>query len=95
MKKIILASVSSIALLGLAACSDTDTTTTESIQTETVAPEADDTTTQSIQGESDADVIIVPDDDAAATDVPTDDTTTQSIDPDANAEEGEQAPAAQ
>lgn len=37
MKKLILASVSGIALMGLAACSDTDGTTTQSVP-ETSAP---------------------------------------------------------
>lgn len=35
MKKLILASVSGIALLGLAACSDTDGTTTQAVPDET------------------------------------------------------------
>lgn len=67
MKKIILASASSIALLGLAACSDTDTTTTQSIEPEvqetapTVVPQGSPT---------------LPTDEAAPA---TDNTTTQSI----------------
>lgn len=38
MKKLILASVSGIALLGLAACSDTDGTTTQAVPPEQDAP---------------------------------------------------------
>ncbi len=40
MKKLILASVSGIALMGLAACSDTDGTTTQSVPSEQEAPMA-------------------------------------------------------
>ncbi|MEO3385498.1 hypothetical protein [Mesorhizobium sp. CAU 1741] len=40
MKKLILASVSGIALMGLAACSDTDETTTQSVPSEQEAPMA-------------------------------------------------------
>ena len=55
MKKLVLASVSAVALLGLAACTDTDDTTTQSTNppAETATPGAtppatDDTTTQAI-----------------------------------------------
>jgi ABC-type oligopeptide transport system substrate-binding subunit len=40
MKKLILASASSIAMLGLAACSDTDTTTTQGLPEEDPAVQA-------------------------------------------------------
>ena len=40
MKKLILASVSGIALMGLAACNDTDGTTTQSVPSEQEAPMA-------------------------------------------------------
>ncbi len=75
MKKIILATVSSIALLGLAACSDTDTTTTQSVQ-----PDVE-TTDPTMAPGDDTNVIIVPEttDDGVAADR----TTTQSISPDA------------
>ena len=62
MKKLVLASVSALALFGVAACSDTDETTTQSVDepaaTETVPatpPATDNTTTQSVEpdGESD------------------------------------------
>lgn len=67
MKKIILASASAIALLGLAACSDTDDTTTQSTvpevqQTEPAAPTMTPTP-------------------PAADEPTTDDTTTQSVEP--------------
>ena len=61
MKKLVLASVSALALFGVAACSDTDETTTQSVDepaaTETVPatpPATDNTTTQSVEpdGES-------------------------------------------
>jgi hypothetical protein len=74
MKKIILASVSSIALLGLAACSDTDTTTTQSVQ-----PEIQ-TTDPTMAPGTDTNVIVVPETNDG---VPADQTTTQSISPDA------------
>jgi type IV pilus biogenesis protein CpaD/CtpE len=45
MKKLILASVSGIALMGLAACSDTDGTTTQAVPTEQEAPMAQPDTT--------------------------------------------------
>jgi PBP1b-binding outer membrane lipoprotein LpoB len=70
MKKIILATVSSLALLGLAACSDTDTTTTQSID-----PAAEDTATPA----PNTNVTVVPEADENA---PADPTTTQSIEPD-------------
>ncbi|TKT80162.1 hypothetical protein [Aquamicrobium sp. LC103] len=41
MKKLILASISGIALLGLAACSDTDETTTQGVQPEAPATTPD------------------------------------------------------
>ena len=75
MKKIILASVSSLALLGLAACSDSDTTTTQSIQ-----PEVQDTA-PTVAPDEDTNVIVVPDTDEDAS---TDNTTTQSIAPEAD-----------
>lgn len=40
MKKLILASVSAIALMGLAACSDTDNTTTQGLPEQDQAPMA-------------------------------------------------------
>ena len=56
MKKLVLASVSALALFGVAACSDTDETTTQSVDepaaTETVPatpPATDNTTTQSVE----------------------------------------------
>ena len=61
MKKFIIAAASAVAVLGLAACSDTDETTTQSVDepaaTETVPatpPATDNTTTQSVEpdGES-------------------------------------------
>ena len=61
MKKLVLASVSALALFGVAACSDTDETTTQSVDepaaTETAPatpPATDNTTTQSVEpdGES-------------------------------------------
>jgi len=66
MNKIILASVSSLALLGLAACSDTDSTTTQSTQ-----PEVQETAPTVVPG-SDTNVIVVPETDetAPADDVP-------------------------
>ncbi len=75
MKKIILASVSSIALLGLVACGDTDNTTTQSIE-----PEVQETAPTAVP-DNDTDVTVVPE---AGTDeaAPTDDTTTQSIEGD-------------
>jgi len=75
MKKIIIASVSALALLGLAACGDTDTTTTQSVQ-----PEAQDTAPTVVPG-ADTNVIVVPETDENA---PTDDTTTRSITPEAD-----------
>lgn len=75
MKKIILASVSSLALLGLAACGDSDTTTTQSIE-----PEVQDTAPTAVPNE-DTDVIVVPE---ADEDASTDGTTTQSITPEAD-----------
>lgn len=70
MKRMLIASASAIALLGLAACSDnTDATTTQSmpepIETQPIVPaepevapvpETDDTTTQSIAPTDDAEV---------------------------------------
>ncbi|MDN2580577.1 hypothetical protein [Aquibium sp. ELW1220] len=73
MKKIILASVSSLALLGLAACSDTDTTTTQSVE-----PEVQETAPTVTPG-TDTNVIVVPETDDTT---PADGTTTQSITPD-------------
>ncbi len=68
MKKLILASVSGVALLGLAACTDTDTTTTQGLPAEdpamttttpgatgTMAPPAD-VQTESLAPEADDDV---------------------------------------
>ncbi|RST85972.1 hypothetical protein EJC49_13000 [Aquibium carbonis] len=75
MKRIILASVSSIALLGLVACSDSDTTTTQSIQ-----PEVQ-TTDPTMAPADDTNVIVVPESDG----VPADQTTTQSITPNVDA----------
>lgn len=72
MKKIIIASVSSLALLGLAACSDTDTTTTQSVE-----PEVQETAPVTTPG-ADTNVIVVPETDEAT---PADGTTTQSITP--------------
>lgn len=72
MKKIILASVSSLALLGLAACSDTDTTTTQSTQ-----PEVQDTAPTGVPA-TDPNLTVAP---SADDSVPTDGTTTQSIAP--------------
>jgi len=43
MKKLILASVSGIALMGLAACSDTDGTTTQALPDDPAAPAQTDT----------------------------------------------------
>ncbi|KFB09682.1 hypothetical protein [Nitratireductor basaltis] len=61
MKKVLVGAVASIGLLGLAACSDTDDTTTQSVdpaaeeQVVPVEPDAtDNTTTQSIEPEADA-----------------------------------------
>jgi PBP1b-binding outer membrane lipoprotein LpoB len=59
MKKIIIASVSSLALLGLAACSDTDTTTTQSVE-----PEVQETAPVTTPG-ADTNVIVVPETDEA------------------------------
>jgi len=72
MKKIILATVSSLALLGLAACSDTDTTTTQSID-----PAAEDSAAPATPA-PDTNVTVVPEADDTA---PADPTTTQSIEP--------------
>jgi maltose-binding protein MalE len=71
MKKIILASVSSIALLGLVACGDTDNTTTQSIE-----PEVQETA-PTVVPDNETNVTVVPEADTAIE--PTDDTTTQSI----------------
>ena len=56
MKKLVLASVSALALFGVAACSDTDSTTTQSVEepaaVETAPanpPATDNTTTQSVE----------------------------------------------
>lgn len=73
MKKIIIASVSSLALLGLAACSDTDTTTTQSVQ-----PEVQETAPTVAPG-TDTNVIVTPETDDT---LPADGTATQSITPD-------------
>ncbi|WP_187973411.1 hypothetical protein [Aquibium microcysteis] len=75
MKKIIIASVSSLALLGLAACSDTDTTTTQSVE-----PEVQETAPVTTPG-TDTNVIVVPETDEAT---PADGTTTQSIAPESD-----------
>lgn len=63
MKKVLAGAVASLALLGLAACSDTDDTTTQSVdptaeeQVVPVDPDAtDDTTTQSIEPEAEAEL---------------------------------------
>lgn len=62
MKKVLAGAVASLALLGLAACSDTDDTTTQSVDPaaeEEVVPvdpnATDDTTTQSIEPQADMD----------------------------------------
>lgn len=96
MKKIILASVSSIALLGLAACSDDEVTTTEIepaapvVETApevTVAPEPAPVTNEIAEDAADdeveVDVTVVPDDGEIADD----DTVTQSIESDDTADE--------
>lgn len=79
MKKLVLASASAIALLGLAACSDTDQTTTQS----TPAPVEDPAGP------------VTPAPDAAPEAPATDGTTTQSIEPapDAGMQPNETAPA--
>jgi hypothetical protein len=69
MKKIILASVSALALFGVAACSDTDGTTTQSVPEPAMNEPATPTTPPAADPAPDAE----PD---------TDDTTTQSITPD-------------
>ena len=78
MKKHIIACVSSLALLGLAACSDTDTTTTQSVQ-----PEAQETAPTVSPG-ADTNVIVTPETDDAP---PADGTTTRSITPDGTMED--------
>jgi outer membrane lipoprotein SlyB len=82
MKKIILASVSSLALLGLAACSDTDTTTTQSVE-----PEVQETAPTVTPG-TDTNVIVVPETDDTT---PADGTTTQSITPENDTLDGDDA----
>lgn len=86
MKKIILASVSSLALLGLAACSDTDTTTTQSTE-----PEIQETAPTVAPGTgTGTGVTVVPQTDADETS-PADGTTTQSITPDSAPMDGSDA----
>lgn len=85
MKKLLIASASAIALMGLAACSDTDETTTQSVE-------------PPLEEQAPATENALPDDEMGADELGTDDTTTESIEEpaeEAPAEEMEAAPDAE